>query len=154
MNKARDQSLFCNGLSLPRRWNGFRYYFQKLGTDLLCINTLGGRSLDAISLDLKSGKGQYESDYRKSVYVKANKARARDTTSSFRLLYLILRAEFEDETKTRQKVYNAVLSIISHSAIFKHHVCNIIRRPMRRGSMCRTSRGQIWTGGRYYSLMR
>jgi hypothetical protein len=42
--------------------NGFRYCFQKLGTDLLCINTLGGRSLDAISLDLKSGKGQYESD--------------------------------------------------------------------------------------------
>jgi hypothetical protein len=57
--------------------------------------------------------------------VKANKATARD--SSFRLLYLILRAEFEDETKTRQKIYNAVLFIVSHSAIFKHHARNTIR---------------------------
>jgi len=117
--------------------NGFRNCFRKLGTDiteyhtlcdtldLLCIDTLGGRSIDAISQDLKSGKGVYESNYRRPVYVKANKAIARD--SSFRLLCLILRVEFEDETQTRQKIYNAVLFVVSHRAIFKHHARKTIR---------------------------
>lgn len=83
--------------------NDFRFCFQKLSTDLteyhtlcytldlLCINTLKGRFIEATSEDLKSAKGYYETDYRRPIYVKANKATARD--NSFRLLYFILTAE-------------------------------------------------------------
>lgn len=117
--------------------NGFRYRFRKLGTDLteyhalcdtldlLCVDTLGSRSIDAISQDLKSGKGEYDTDYKRPVSVKANKATARD--SSFRLLYLILTAEFGDETKIHQKIYNAVHFVVSHRAISKYHARKTIR---------------------------
>ncbi len=117
--------------------SGFRHCFRMLGIDLteyntlcntldlLCIDTLGGRSMDAIIQDLKSGKGWYETDYKRPVYVKGNKTLARD--SSFRLLYLLLRAELDDETKTRQKMYEAVLFIVSHRAIFKYHARKNIR---------------------------
>ncbi len=93
--------------------------------DFLCIDTLGGRSIDAIIQDLKSGKGWYDTDYKRPVYVKGNKTAARD--SSFHLLYLLLWAELEDETKTRQKMYQAVLFIVSHRAIFKYHARKTIR---------------------------
>ena len=110
---------------------GFHYCFRKLGTDLteyhalcdtldfLCADTLDGRSIDAISQGLKSGKGRYGTDYKRSVYVKANKTTARD--SSFGLLYLILTAELEDETTICQKIYQAVLFVVSHRAIFNYH---------------------------------
>ncbi len=80
--------------------SGLRYCFRMLGTDLteyntlcntldfLCIDTLGGRSIDAIIQDLKSRKGWYDTDYKRPVYVKGNKTAARD--SSFHLLYLLL----------------------------------------------------------------
>lgn len=45
--------------------NDFRCCFQKLDTDLLCINTFEDWSLDAISLNLKSEKEQYEFDLQK-----------------------------------------------------------------------------------------
>jgi len=74
----------------------------------LCIDTLRGRSVEAISEGFKSGKTHYEFGNRRSVYVKANEATARD--SSFRLLYIIIiTAEFQDETKACQKIYHAVL---------------------------------------------
>ena len=95
------------------------YYALCDTLDFLCADTLGRRSIDAISQDLKSGKGRYETDYRRSVYVKANRTTARD--SSFRLLYLILTAELEDETTICQKIYQAVLFVVSHRAIFKYH---------------------------------
>lgn len=72
--------------------SGFRQYFQILGTDLpeynklcdtldfLCIDTLGGRSLGIIVQDLKSGKGWYDTDYRRSEYIKGNKTLARDSS--------------------------------------------------------------------------
>ena len=114
---------------------GFRYCFRKLGTDLteyhalcdtldlLCIDTLGGRSIDAISEDLKSGKGYYDSEERR--FVRVSKAEARE--SCFRLLYAIMTVDFEHETKTRQKVYNAVLFVVSHRAIFKYYARKTIR---------------------------
>jgi len=37
------------------------------------------------------------------------------------------RDEFEDETKTRQKIYNAVFFIVSHRALFKYHARNTMR---------------------------
>lgn len=67
----------------------------------------------------------YETDYKRAIYVKGNKTTARD--SSFRLLYLLLKAELEDETKLRQTMYQAVLFIVSHRAIFKYHARKTIR---------------------------
>lgn len=58
-------------------------------------------------------------------FVTGNKITARD--SSFRLLYLLLRADLEDETKTRQKMYHAVLFIVSHRGIFKYNARMTIR---------------------------
>ena len=117
--------------------SGFRQCFRKLGTDLteystlcdtldfLCIDTLEGRSIDMISQDLKSGKGWYDTDWKRPVFIKGNKATARD--SSFRLLYLLLTTELEDEAKTRQKMYQAVLFIVSHCGIFKYRARKTIR---------------------------
>jgi len=77
------------------------------------------------SQDLKSGKGWYETDYKRPVYVKGNKTLARD--SSFRLLYPLIRVELDDETKTRLKMYHAVLFVVSHRSVFKYHARKIIR---------------------------
>ena len=93
--------------------------------DFLCIDTLGGRSVDVVIEDLKSGKGHYEVDYKRPFFVKGNKTIARD--SCFRLLYLILRAEFEDDTKTSQQIYQAVIFVVSHRAIFKYRARKAIR---------------------------
>ena len=117
--------------------SGFRRFFRILGTDLteystlcdtldfLCIDTLGGRSIASISEDLKSGKGWYDDAYRPPLFVRGQKERARD--SAFRLLYLLLKADLEDEPKTRQKMYEAVLFIVSHRGIFKYHARKTIR---------------------------
>ena len=109
--------------------SGFRQCFRALGTDLteyntlcdtldfLCVDTLGGRSTDAVIQDLKSG--------REDFIEKGDKATARD--SAFRLLYLLLKAELEDEGKVRQKMYQAVLFVVSHRAIFKYRARRTIR---------------------------
>ncbi len=116
---------------------GFRHCFRNLDTDLsayhtLCetldflrVDTFGGRSIDAIIEDLKSGKGRHEVDYKRPVFVKGDKATARD--SVFRLSYVILREELEDDIATSQKFYNAVLFVISHRAIFKYRARQTIR---------------------------
>lgn len=117
--------------------SGFRQCFRMLGTDLtkydtlcdtldlLCIDTLGGRCIDVISRNLKSGKGRYDTEHKRSTYVKGDKSRARD--NSFRLLYLLLRTKLEAETKTRQKMYLAVLFIVSHHATFTYNARKTIR---------------------------
>ena len=117
--------------------SGFRRFFRILGTDLteystlcdtldfLCIDTLGGRSIASISEDLKSGKGWYDDAYKPPLFVRGQKERARD--SAFRLLYLLLKTDLEDETKTRQKMYEAVLFVVSHRGIFKYHARKTIR---------------------------
>ncbi|KAI4172642.1 MAG: hypothetical protein LQ346_008567 [Caloplaca aetnensis] len=116
---------------------GFRYCFRNLDTDLsayhtLCdtldflrVDTLGGRSIDAIIEDLKSGEGHHETDYKRSDFMKGDKATARD--SAFRLLYVILRGELEDDIATSQKFYNAVIFVVSHRAIFKYRARKMIR---------------------------
>lgn len=116
---------------------GFRHCFQNLGTDLstyhtlsetldfIRVDTLGGRSIDAVIEDLKSGKGRHEIDYKRSVFVKGDKATARD--SAFSLLCVILREELEDDVATSQRFFNAVLFVESHRAILKYRARQIIR---------------------------
>ena len=116
---------------------GFRHCFRNLEPDVtsyrtlcdtldfLCIDALGGRSVDTVIGDLKLGKGHFETDYERPYFVKGNKAIARD--SCFRLLYLILRAAFEDDVKASQLIYQAVIFVVSHRAIFKYRARKAVR---------------------------
>ncbi|MCJ1369660.1 hypothetical protein MMC20_000872 [Loxospora ochrophaea] len=86
--------------------------------ELLCIDVLGGQTINEIFNDLRSGKYDDEP-------VKANRAKARDT--AFRLLYLMLLGEFQDEAKDSAKIFNAVLFVVSHSATFKWRTRKVLR---------------------------
>ncbi|MCJ1253539.1 hypothetical protein MMC24_001351 [Lignoscripta atroalba] len=119
--------------------HGFRQYFRKLDPDLtqyhtlcdtldfLCVDVLKGCSTDAIIQGLKSGKAQYELEYKYYREMKSSKSPARD--SAFKLLYLILTAEFNesDISKEKQKMYNVIFFIMSHSVIFKYRTHKILR---------------------------
>lgn len=63
--------------------------------------------------------------WHRLVYVKENKTMTKD--SFFSLLYLLSRVDLEDEIKTRQKMYQMILFIVSHRTIFKYHACKMIR---------------------------
>jgi hypothetical protein len=54
------------------------YYHLCDTFDFLCVTVLQRISLDDIIKNLKVGKGKYEIDYKYSVFVKGNKALARD----------------------------------------------------------------------------
>ncbi|KAF6222257.1 hypothetical protein HO133_001343 [Letharia lupina] len=91
--------------------------YQEPPTRMTRHNTLGGRAIDAIRQDLEFGNGEYDANYKRPVFVKVSKATATD--SSFRL--------FGDELKKRQKIYNAVLFVVSHRAIFKYRARKTIK---------------------------
>lgn len=93
--------------------------------ELLSVDVLKGYSLDEIITNLKAGKGEYEVEYKRSIFVKGNKVLARDT--AFLFVYQILKGNFEDEYKDSMKVYNAVKYIVSHRAVFKYNVRMIVR---------------------------
>ena len=115
--------------------NGFRQCFRKLGPDLeqyhtLCdtldflgVDVLKGHSIDSIFSGLKSGKPQFELEYKYHRQVRSSKSRARDC--AFRLLFLILTAE--SEGIDGQKAYNAVYFVVSHRAIFKYATRKVVR---------------------------
>ncbi|KAI9849565.1 MAG: hypothetical protein M1830_007107 [Pleopsidium flavum] len=117
--------------------HGCRHCIRMLGTDLsqyhtlcdtldfLCVDVLGGRALDGIMGDLKSGKAQYELEYKYYRQVKSSKGLARD--AAFRLVYLILTGSFEAKVRDSQKVYNAVLFVVLHSEIFKYCPRKVVR---------------------------
>lgn len=89
--------------------SGYRQCFRTLPTDLsqyqtlcetyelLCVDILSGQSINEIFNDLKSGKSDYELEYKRYQEVKGNKSKARDT--AFKLLYLVLLGEFQDEVR-------------------------------------------------------
>jgi hypothetical protein len=117
--------------------SGYRQCFRSLPADLsqhhtlcetyelLCIDILGGQSIDEIFGDLKSGKSDYELEYKRYREIKGNKSKARDT--AFKLLYLILLGEFKDEMKDSMKIFNAVLFVVSHSGTFKWRTRTVVR---------------------------
>ena len=116
---------------------GLRHCFRNLDPDItayhtlcdtldfLCIDILGGRSLEGVIQDLKEGKGYYDDDYKRPTLMKGDKRLARD--SCFRLLYLMMKADLEDDTKIAQKIYQAVVFVVSHRAIFKYRARKLIR---------------------------
>jgi hypothetical protein len=117
--------------------SGYRHCFRSLPPDLsqhhtLCdtyhflnVDILGGQSISEIFLDLKSGKSDYELEYKRYRAVRGNKSKARDT--AFKLLYLILLGSFEDEIRDSAMVFNAVLFVVSHSGTFKWRTRTVIR---------------------------
>ena len=116
---------------------GYRQCFRSIPADIsqyhtLCetyeflgVDILGGQSINEIFNDLKSGKTDYELEYKYYRAVKGDKSKARDT--AFKLLYLILLSEFKDETKDSAKVFNAVLFVVSHSGTFKWRTRSAVR---------------------------
>lgn len=117
--------------------SGYRHCFRSLPPDLsqhhtLCntyhflnVDILGGQSINEIFSDLKSGKSEYELEYKRYREVRGNKSKARDT--AFKLLYLILLGDFNDEIKDSAMVFNAVLFVVSHSGTFKWRTRTVIR---------------------------
>ncbi|MCJ1294366.1 hypothetical protein MMC34_005924 [Xylographa carneopallida] len=107
---------------------GFQQCFRAMGTeldqyhilcdtlDLLCVDVLEGLSIDDLFQQLKTGKPQYELEYKYYSKVKGNESPARD--AAFRLLYSVMSIEFTSETADSQTMYNAVLFVVSHRAIF------------------------------------
>jgi len=117
--------------------SGYRQCFRNLPADLsqhhtlcdtydfLCVDVLGGKSINEIFADLKSGKSDSELEYKRCREIKGNKSEARDT--AFRLLYMIVLGEFKDETKESAKIFNAVLFVVSHSGTFKWRTRSVVR---------------------------
>jgi hypothetical protein len=93
--------------------------------DFLCVDVLGGQSITEVITDLKSGKTDYELEYKRYIEIKGNKSKARDT--AFKLVYLMLLGEFKDERNDSAKIYDAVQFVVSHSGTFKWKTRKIVR---------------------------
>jgi hypothetical protein len=116
---------------------GFRQCFRLLPADLsthrdLCetydflrVDVLGGEYIDDIFTDLKSGRDDFELEHKRYRKVRGNKTKARDT--AFKLLYLILLGEFKNEEKDSNKIFNAVLFVVSHPNTFKSKTREVVR---------------------------
>jgi hypothetical protein len=115
--------------------SGYRQCFRSLPVDLyqhrtLCetykflnIDVLNHMPLDAIIVNLKVGRADYDVDYGHPI--RGNKELARDT--AFQLLYLMLLGQLEDEKKDVQKLYNAVMFVVSQPVTFKYRTKRVIR---------------------------
>jgi hypothetical protein len=115
--------------------SGYRQCFRSLPTDLsqyrtlfetykfLEVDVLSGMSIDEVIANLKLGKADYDPEERRAI--PGDKSLARDT--AFQLLCLILHVQLEDETKTRMKLFNAVMFVVSHPGTFKYHTKRVIR---------------------------
>ncbi|OKL57257.1 hypothetical protein UA08_07607 [Talaromyces atroroseus] len=118
--------------------SGYRACFRFLPADLsqfhiLCdtygflrIDVLEGQSIDDIIVHLKAGKTDYELEYKRYRAIRdGDKSTARD--AAFQLLYLILLFDFKNPTKDSNKVFNAVLFVVSHSGTFKWRLRTVVR---------------------------
>jgi hypothetical protein len=115
--------------------SGYRYCFRSLPIDLsqyrtlfktyklLEVDILRGLSNDQVIANLKVGKSDYDPEERR--HIRGDKGLARDT--AFQLLYLILYAQLEDQTKDGMKLYNAVMFVVSHPGTFKYRTKRVIR---------------------------
>lgn len=85
--------------------------------EFLCVDVLSGRNLRSIMGDLRSGKDH--SDERDV------KTLAQD--SAFRLVYLFLLGDFEDDINDSDVAYNAALFVVSHPGIFEYRTRKMVR---------------------------
>jgi hypothetical protein len=93
--------------------------------EFLGINILGDQHIDGIFTDLKTCKTDYELEDEYYRAVKGNKAKARD--AAFKVLYLMLLGDFENENKDSVKAFNAVLFVVSHPGTFKWRTRTVVR---------------------------
>lgn len=117
--------------------SGYRACFRLLPADLsrfhtLCdtydflrIDVLGGQSIDDIIVRLKAGKTDYELEYKRYRAIRGDKSTARE--AAFQLLFLILLFDFKNPMKDSNKVFNAVLFVVSHSGTFKWRIRAVVR---------------------------
>jgi len=75
--------------------------------------------------DMRSGKDDYEKEHRRSYKIKGDKSKARD--AAFALLFLLSVGEFDSKVRDSQTMYQAVLFIVSHRAIFKYRTRKVVR---------------------------
>ncbi|KAI4641844.1 uncharacterized protein J4E79_011615 [Alternaria viburni] len=114
--------------------SGYRQCFRNLPPELqqyhvLCetyeflgIDVLDKRRIDQIFSDLRLCRIDWDPENEDT---KGVKSKARD--AAFRLLYLILLGEFEDDKMNGDKAYNAVLFVLSHPATFKSRTRTVVR---------------------------
>ena len=115
--------------------SGYRQCFRSLATDLsqyrtlfetyqlLNVDVLSGLSVNEVIANLKVGKSDFDPDERRPI--PGNKSLARDT--ALQLLYLILHAQLENQTRDNMKLFNAVMFVVSHPGTFKYRTKRIIR---------------------------
>ena len=107
--------------SLPTNLSQYRALFETY--KFLDVDILSGLSIDQVIANLKVGKSDYDPEERRTI--RGNKSLARDT--AFQLLYLILNAQFPDETKDSMKLFNAVMFVVSHPGTFKYRTKRVVR---------------------------
>jgi hypothetical protein len=115
--------------------SGYRQCFRSLPIDIpqyrtlfatykfLQVDVLMGLSIDQVIANLKVGRADFDPEERRPI--PGNKSLARDT--AFKLLYLILYAQFADQTKDSMKLFNAVMFVVSHPGTFKHRTKRVVR---------------------------
>ena len=117
--------------------DGMRQCFRRLDGDLdefatlcqtlqlLMVDVVQDRSIQDIMKEMRSGKDDHETEHRRSYKIKGNKSKARD--AAFALLFLLLIEDFKSDIRDSRKMYQAVLFIVSHRAIFKYRTRKVVR---------------------------
>lgn len=110
-----------------RRLSGGLDEFRTLCETLqfLMVDVIQNRSIQDMVRDMRCGKDDYEKEHRRSYKIKGDKSKARD--AAFALLFLLSVGDFNSEVSDSQMMYQAVLFIVSHRAIFKYRTRRVVR---------------------------
>lgn len=135
--------------------NGYRRCFRLLDNNvnmfkdvcdtfnLLEVDVLEGQSLNDIAMNVKAGRTDFNLDE------KGDKRLARD--SAFRLVYYMLCRQDYSTGGARNKVYNAVLYVVSHPRTFGTRTRRVVRdtcdRQLQFSGKQNTSMDRWKTGG-------
>lgn len=135
--------------------NGYRRCFRLLENDVnlfkdICdtfnfleVDVLDGQSLNDITMNIKAGKTDFD------LHEKGDKRLARD--SAFRLVYYMLCRQEDSTVEAQNKIYNAVLYVVSHPGTFGARTRRIVRdicdRQLQFSAKQKTSMDRWKTGG-------
>ena len=102
-----------------------QYYTLCETYDFLCIDVLRGQSHYDIVAEMIHGKPRCDDRRVRKAKAKANRAKARDAV--FKLVYLILMSDFENEVSARMKIFNAVERVVMQSEVFERKARIMVR---------------------------
>ena len=117
--------------------HGMRQCFRRLSGDLdelatlcetlqfLMVDVVQNRSIQDIMKDMRRGKDDYKTEHRHSYKIEGDRSKARD--AAFALLFLLSDGDFTSEVRDSQTMYQAVLFVVSHRAIFKYRTRKVVR---------------------------